>query len=115
MNLEVDLRIVRPNGFTLEAKFSATAEALGIVGPSGCGKSTLLDAVAGILPGARVILDGSDLSRLPLEKRGLGYVTQDSLLFPHLSVRSNLLFSPGAAEPDETARALGIDHLLDRR
>ena len=114
MKLEIDARIRRSTGFTLEAKVACDARALGLVGPSGSGKSTLLDAIAGIEPGARVSFDGADQTRLAVELRGIGYVTQDALLFPHLSVRDNLLYSPRADLLGDVPDALGIGHLLDR-
>ncbi len=114
MRFEIDTRVVRQTGFTLEASFTCEAQALGLVGPSGSGKSTLLEAIAGIEPGAKVVLDGFDCSKLPLHKRNVGYVTQDALLFPHLTVRENLLFSPKADSAEDVAKALGIGHLLDR-
>jgi molybdate transport system ATP-binding protein len=115
MRIEVAADVVRPTGFRLKASFACNADALGLVGPSGCGKSTLLDAIAGIEPGARVVFDGSDCSGLPLETRGVGYITQDALLFPHLSVRENLLYSPRATGLVDVPAALGIESLLDRR
>ena len=115
MKIEFAVRLRRPSGFTLEAEFAGESDALGLVGPSGCGKSTLLDALAGIEPGARVVVDGADLSRRPLHERAVGTVAQDPLLFPHLSVRENLLYSPRASgDPAPVARELGIEHLLDR-
>ncbi len=114
MKLQIEARIRRPTGWTLDVRIGCDADSLGLVGPSGSGKSTLLDAVAGIEPGARVALDGRDISRLPLHHREVGYVTQDALLFPHLTVRENLAYSPTAGPPDDVARALGIDALLDR-
>jgi molybdate transport system ATP-binding protein len=54
------------------------------------------------------------VSRRPLHERRVGYVTQDALLFPHLSVRSNLLFSPRAGPLGDVPAALGIERLLDR-
>lgn len=115
MKFEIEAEIARPTGFQLRASVACEAGALGLVGPSGSGKSTLLDAVAGIEPGARVVLDGRDCSRLHLEEREVGYVTQDALLFPHLSVRENLLYSPRADGLGDVPAALGIAHLLDRR
>ncbi len=114
MKFEIEARVDRRTGFHLEAAIACDAEAVGLVGPSGSGKSTLLDAVAGIEPGARVVLDGADLTRLPVEKRGIGYVAQDALLFPHLSVRRNLLYSPRANGLGDVPAALGIEPLLDR-
>jgi molybdate transport system ATP-binding protein len=114
MRFEIKALVHRSSGFTLEASETCDAEALGLVGPSGSGKSTLLDAVAGIEPGARVVLDGVDCSCLPLHLRGVGYVAQDALLFPHLSVRQNLLYSPRAVALGHVPHALGIEPLLDR-
>jgi molybdate transport system ATP-binding protein len=114
MRFEIEARVDRPTGWTLQARVECDADALGIVGPSGSGKSTLLDAIAGIEPGARVVLDGEDLSALPLHRRSVGYVAQDALLFPHLSVRQNLVYSPSAGPLDGVVHALGIDHLLER-
>lgn len=114
MKFEIEANIRRPSGFTLEVQFSCDAQALGLVGPSGSGKSTLLDVIAGMERGARVILDGVDFSRVSLSRRNVGHVTQDALLFPHLTVRKNLLYSPRAARIDEVARALHIDELLER-
>jgi molybdate transport system ATP-binding protein len=61
-----------------------------------------------------VRLDDTELTGVPLHRRGIGYVTQDALLFPHLSVGRNIAYSPTAGPVDEVARALGIAHLLDR-
>lgn len=74
-----------------------------VIGPSGSGKSTLLQAVLGVRPvlSGSIRLDGKDLTRLPIERRGLGYVPQNLGLFPHLTVRDNLAYS---------ARARGIPH-----
>jgi molybdate transport system ATP-binding protein len=115
VRLDVRARIRRPGGFVLDADVSCEASALAVVGPSGSGKSTFLEAVAGIEPGARVVLDGEDLSALPLHRRRMGYVTQDALLFPHLTVRENLLYSPHARDLGDVPRALGIEGLLERR
>ena len=72
-------------------------EVLTVMGPSGSGKSTLLAFVAGLLDPAfsaegQVLLDGRDVTQLPPESRRIGLLFQDPLLFPHLSVASNLLF-----------------------
>ena len=72
-------------------------EVLTVMGPSGSGKSTLLAFVAGLLDPAftadgSVLLDGRDITQLPPEERRIGLLFQDPLLFPHLSVASNLLF-----------------------
>lgn len=113
MILEVDADVGRRGGFRLRASLRADAGRLAIVGPSGSGKTTLLDVIAGIERG-RVVLDGLDLSRLPLHRRSIGYVMQDAPLFPHLTVRGNLAYGPRAEGVEEVAARLGIAHLLDR-
>jgi putative thiamine transport system ATP-binding protein len=76
----------------------AAGEILTVVGPSGSGKSSLLAYIAGFLDRGftaqgRVLIDGADIARLPPEKRQVGLLFQDALLFPHLSVGGNLLFA----------------------
>ncbi|HTF56074.1 MAG TPA: ATP-binding cassette domain-containing protein [Planctomycetota bacterium] len=114
MKFEVEARVLRRSGFSLEASFTCDAPSVGIVGPSGSGKSTLLDVLAGVEAGGRVSLDGRDVSRVRLHRRRVGYVTQDPLLFPHLNVRRNLAYAPGAEGVEDVATALGIANLLDR-
>ncbi len=80
-------------------------EVLTVMGPSGSGKSTLLAFVAGLLDPAfstegQVLLDGRDVTHLPPESRHIGLLFQDPLLFPHLSVASNLLFGVARNAPD---------------
>ncbi len=85
-------------------------EVLTIMGPSGSGKSTLLAFAAGFLEPAfsaagRIILDGMDVTHLPPERRRIGLLFQDPMLFPHLSVAGNLLFGVPPGVPDRRARA----------
>lgn len=68
-----------------------------VMGPSGCGKSSLLAYICGSLDpglqaGGQVLLDGEDVSAWPPERRRIGILFQDDLLFPHLSVAENLAF-----------------------
>ncbi len=114
MKFQIAVRVRRSAGFRLDVAIACEADALGLVGPSGSGKSTLLDCIAGVEPGARVLLDGDDLSARPLHRRRVGYVIQDALLFPHLDVRANLLYSPDADGLGGVPAALGIEALLDR-
>ena len=85
-------------------------EVLTVMGPSGSGKSTLLAYLTGTLPPAfraegRVLLNGRDLTDLPTERRRIGILFQDDLLFPHLSVAGNLAFGlPGGRSADRRAR-----------
>lgn len=75
----------------------APGEVLTVMGPSGSGKSTLLAALVGLLDPAfeltgRIRLGAEDVTSLPPERRRIGVLFQDPLLFPHLSVAGNLLF-----------------------
>ncbi|NBB97711.1 MAG: ATP-binding cassette domain-containing protein [Alphaproteobacteria bacterium] len=84
-------------------------EVLTIMGPSGCGKSTLLTALVGALGSpftmtGRIVLDGRDVTGLPTDKRRMGLLFQDDVLFPHLSVAGNLGFGLPPRTPDRAAR-----------
>lgn len=69
-------------------------EFISLLGPSGCGKSTLIKAVAGIVPptGGRILLGESDITELPMHKRGTVVVFQDMRLFPHINILENTAF-----------------------
>jgi putative thiamine transport system ATP-binding protein len=87
----------------------APGEVLTVMGPSGSGKSTLLAYLAGFLApefqaSGRVLLDDRDIGALPAERRGIGLLFQDPLLFPHLSVAGNLRFGMPRAGADKAAR-----------
>jgi molybdate transport system ATP-binding protein len=133
IDLAFDIR-VEQGSFALDVADRSRVEVLGLFGPSGAGKTTLLEAIAGLRQPARgeIVVDGVTLFSLPQRvnvpprHRRIGYVPQDALLFPHMSVRSNLLFgappkdTPVAAEQRVTelqgvANMLEIDRLLDRR
>jgi putative thiamine transport system ATP-binding protein len=95
----------------------APGECLTLMGPSGCGKSTLLNYLAGTLPtifeaSGRVAVGEADLSPLPPERRGVGILCQDDLLFPHLSVGGNLAFAMPAAVRASSERRARIDSAL---
>ena len=110
---------LRQGSFTLDVEWRSQARTLGIFGPSGSGKSSLLESLAGWRPQASVRFAVGSLqleSAIPPEQRRLGYVPQDGLLWPHLSVRQNL--SLGLAHPDllmRTAEVFGLSEFLDRR
>lgn len=67
---------------------------MAILGPSGCGKTTLLKVIAGLLePDAGTVhFDGKDVTRLPPQRRKIGYVFQSLALFPHMTVQENIGF-----------------------
>jgi molybdate transport system ATP-binding protein len=92
-------------------------EVVALLGPNGAGKTTLLRAVAGLVPfhAGHVRLDGKVLEDtatrdyIPTERRPIGFVFQDYLLFPHLSVLENVAFglrSRGASRADATQKAM---------
>jgi molybdate transport system ATP-binding protein len=94
--LEADLRLSRGD-FTLEASLTVRpGEILALLGPNGAGKSSALRALAGLVPltGGRVLVDGRDQTRTPVEHRPIGMVFQDYLLFPHMSALDNVAFGP---------------------
>jgi putative spermidine/putrescine transport system ATP-binding protein len=84
-------------------------ELLSLLGPSGCGKTTTLNVIAGFaVPDAgRVVVDGTDVTREPAWRRGLGVVFQSYALFPHMSVADNVAFGlreRGVGKADVAAR-----------
>ncbi|HUR93369.1 MAG TPA: ABC transporter ATP-binding protein [Gemmatimonadales bacterium] len=104
----------------------APGERLALVGASGAGKTSLLRAVAGLGPGRadELRVDGRDIATMPPERRGIVYLHQTPLLFPHLSVAENIAFPlrvrrAGAAEVAgavrEVMHALRLDGLAERR
>jgi putative spermidine/putrescine transport system ATP-binding protein len=72
----------------------ARGELLALLGPSGCGKTTTMRAIAGLLTpsGGRIRLDGTDITHMPANKRGIGLVFQSYALFPHLTIFENVAF-----------------------
>ena len=115
--------------FTLEAIFKVPATGITMLfGPSGCGKTTVLRCIAGLIHVKDGLCDiageiWQDRSGafVPTHKRALGYVFQEASLFPHLSVRKNLLFGAPMKKHDgptidfdEVVDLLGIRALLDR-
>jgi ABC-type sugar transport system ATPase subunit/ABC-type sulfate transport system permease component len=81
------------------------AEYFVLLGPSGSGKTVLLEALAGLRTATtgRVLFDGQDATGLPPERRGVGFVYQDGLLFPNLDVAGNIAFGLGPRTPSEWA------------
>ena len=118
-------------GFRLDASLSCeTSGVVALFGRSGAGKTSLVNMIAGLLSPdrGRIAINGTvlyDAARgidLKPERRRLGYVFQEGRLFPHLSVRSNLLYGYRriAADerrvvPDQVIALLGLERLLDRR
>jgi molybdate transport system ATP-binding protein len=118
--LEVDVTVKRRD-FTVHAAFTvAPGERVALFGPSGAGKTTVLETIAGLVTGwhGRVAAAGRELPPwLPPWRRRIGLLRQDPCLFPHLTVRENLLYAPGARADELPALAaeLGIGGLLGAR
>ena len=128
--LEVDIEH-RLGDFALDIHFQAGRGLTALFGRSGAGKTSVVNAVAGLLRPrrGRIVMDGSVLLdtergiQIPTHLRRVGYVFQEGRLFPHLTVRQNLLFgrwfAPArerrAANLDVVVDLLGIAALLDRR
>jgi molybdate transport system ATP-binding protein len=117
----------RLGAFVLDVAFEAPMRGItALFGPSGCGKTSILRSVAGLqlVPGTIAI--GTDVwqdarSFRPPHKRPVGYVFQEASLFPHLSVRQNLVYGRdrarlpnGAIRFDDVVELLGLSHLIDR-
>src|SRR5262249_35402742 len=129
MSLDVDIDHAL-GSFHLTARFAAQPGVTALFGRSGSGKTTLVNIVGGLIrpDRGRVVVDSEtlvDTERglfVPKHRRRVGYVFQDSRLFPHLSVRRNLLYGRwfvlgGGAENafDSGVELLGVGHLLERR
>ena len=128
--LEVDAE-QQLGAFRLDIHLRAPSHGvIALFGRSGSGKTSLVNMLAGLTRPTRgriaiddtVLFDSSDGTNLAPERRRLGYVFQEDRLFPHLSVRSNLLYGhrrapvrDRATTLPEIVELLGIGHLLERR
>lgn len=129
MNLQLKNILLPLADFPLELDLEIQGRVTAIFGPSGAGKTSLLDLIAGLrrprsafiqLDG-RVLTDTSANTRVPTRHRHIGYVPQDLALFPHLSVRRNLLYGwkdNGSSNPlfsyEHVTNVLEIEPLLER-
>jgi molybdate transport system ATP-binding protein len=125
--LEFDCRFAYSTGFALDFQFTADEGITALVGPSGSGKTTVLNLVAGLLAPSsgrirvrdEVLYNAKLRVNLPPEERGLGYVFQDFLLFPHLTVAENLRYGQSRSKRrgmdfDAIVSILGLAELLGR-
>lgn len=126
----IDARFAGPvGGFALDAGFTAPMRGItALFGPSGSGKTTVLRAMAGLARLSGHLRVGDEIWQedatgifRPVHRRAVGYVFQEASLFPHLSVRRNLLYGARRAGTgsavvgfDETIELLGLGRLLDR-
>jgi molybdate transport system ATP-binding protein len=105
--------------FELELAVSFEARVTSIFGPSGAGKTTILDAIAGLrgVESGEIEINGKTLLsttrgiRLSPQARGVGYVPQEGALFPHLSVKNNILFGANRNGDSKKTSALTMDHV----
>jgi molybdate transport system ATP-binding protein len=129
MTLAVDVTH-RFGSFLLEARFVSEGRLTALFGRSGSGKTSLVNLIAGVIrpDRGRIVLDDTVLVDtkqrifVPKYRRRVGYVFQEGRLFPHLTVRQNLLFGRWFTPKrerniglDQVLDLLGIAHLLDRR
>ncbi len=111
--------------FTLALSVQLDRSVTALFGPSGAGKTTVLDAIAGLRTPAggsitingRVLFDSPSRINVPAHHRHVGYVAQDVALFPHMSVRRNVLYGKREGQKLQlptVAKMLEIESLLDR-
>ena len=106
--------------FELEVDASFQAHVTSLFGPSGAGKTTILDTIAGLrsVASGEIEINGKTLVstrraiNLSPQARAVGYVPQEGALFPHLSVKKNILFGAGRGLHAEKAKAFTTDHVI---
>jgi len=93
----------------------APSEIVCLLGPSGCGKTTLLNIVAGLeeAESGQVLVEGQDISGVPVHRRGFGLMFQDLALFPHKNVRDNIAFGLRMAGLDLQAIDARVSEVLE--
>ena len=86
-----------------------------LLGPSGSGKSTLLRAIAGLdqPDSGTVTIDGRDVTRVPPQRRGIGFVFQHYAAFKHLTVRDNVAYGPKIRKRPKAEVKAKVDNLLE--
>ena len=126
-NKKSDEEVIAVNDFNFEIP---DGKLVGLLGPSGCGKSTTLYMICGLQKpsGGKIFFGEDDVTDLPPEHRGVGLVFQNYALYPHMTVRQNILYPlqnlKGAdklskeemlSRTVEVAKLVQIDMLLDRK
>lgn len=107
---KVDKEVIAVNDFTFEIP---DGKLIGLLGPSGCGKSTTLYMISGLQkPSSGQIFFGEDdVTELPTENRGVGLVFQNYALYPHMTVKQNIMFP---LQNLKGADKLGKEEMLER-
>ncbi|MBE6620407.1 MAG: ABC transporter ATP-binding protein [Ruminococcaceae bacterium] len=126
-NKKANEEVIAVNDFTFEIP---DGKLIGLLGPSGCGKSTTLYMISGLQKptGGRIFFGDDDVTELSPENRGIGLVFQNYALYPHMTVKQNILFPlqnlKGADKMDkdvmlerayQAAKLVQIDELMDRK
>jgi molybdate transport system ATP-binding protein len=114
---------MRQQAFVLHVRESASVEVLGLFGPSGSGKTSLLEAIAGIRTpdqgeirvADRLLFSSTHRINVPPQDRHIGYVPQDAMLFPNMSVKGNIRYGARSGDFDALIDMLDLRPLLDRR
>ena len=119
--------VVAVNDFTFEIP---DGKLIGLLGPSGCGKSTTLYMISGLQKptGGKIFFGDDDVTELSTENRGIGLVFQNYALYPHMTVKQNILFPLQNLKGEdkltkeqmlerayEVAKLVQIDELMDRK
>ena len=119
--------VIAVNNFNFEIP---DGKLIGLLGPSGCGKSTTLNLLSGLLQptSGKIFFGDDDVTDLPPENRGVGLVFQNYALYPHLTVKQNILFplqnlkgeqklskKVMLQKAEEAAKLVQIDGLMDRK
>ncbi len=119
--------VIAVNHFNVEIP---DGKLIGLLGPSGCGKSTALNLLCGLQKPTegKIFFGDDDVTNLPAENRGVGFVFQNYALYPHLTVRQNITFplenrkgkdklskEVMAEKALEAAKLVQIDQLMDRK
>lgn len=115
--------------FDLELNVKINNQILVLWGPSGAGKTTILHCLAGLLKpdsgfvklNDRFLFSSDDKINVPTRLRNVGYLFQDYALFPHMTVRQNVLYGLKGKSPSGTGldvvdllKSFGVGHLVDR-
>ncbi len=114
-SLHADVVVARGDPRIAAAFDVAPGHPLAVIGPNGAGKSSVLAAIAGLVPleSGRVAIGARSVDRMPPERRRIGVLFQDYVLFPHLTVRDNVAFAARMRGSRAAARA-AAEPWLDR-
>ena len=126
-NKKIKTEVIAVDHFDIEIP---DGKLIGLLGPSGCGKSTVLNLICGLEDPTegRIFFGDEDVTKLPPENRGVGLVFQNYALYPHLTVKQNIMFPLQNLKGDaklskqqmeekalEAARLVQIDGLMERK